>query len=246
VSDLNVLEQIKKLVKLQGGDTELYTLRKELDEKPALVQRLEQEFEKKKTRLNALEADFKAVQVGRGTLEGDLAQKEADIARHEAQLSQIKTNKEYTAKIGEIEGIKADKSLIEEKILQTYDRADEVKALMDQERAAVGQEEKTYQSRRQEIEAQIRDLEGRVAAFHAKRAALLEGIDKALLERYEKLLFNRGGMAVVPVVDSSCGGCYMHLPPQKINEVRMKKEIITCEMCARILYIEDDVNSEAS
>lgn len=246
MSDLNVLEQIKKLVKLQEGDTELYNLKKELDEKPALIQRLEQDFEKKRTRLNALESDFKAVQVERGGLEGDLAQKEAEIAKNEAQLSQIKTNKEYTAKIGEIEGIKADKSLIEEKILQTYDRADEVKAVMEQERVLVEQEEQTYQAQRQEIESQIKDLEGRIEAFHAKRAALLDGIDKVLLERYEKLLFNRGGMAVVPVVDSSCGGCYMHLPPQKINEVCMKKEIITCEMCARILYIEDDVNSEAS
>ena len=246
MSDLNVLEQITKLVKLQEGDTELYNLKKEQEEKPDLIKRLDEEFESKKARLNKLEADFKTIQVERGTMEGDLAQKESEISKNETQLSQIKTNKEYTAKIGEIEGIKADKSLIEEKILQTYDRADEVKALMEQERQVVEQEQKTYQDQRQELEAQVKDLEGRIEAFHAKRGALLEGIDKVLLERYEKLLFNRGGMAVVPVVDNSCGGCHMHLPPQKINEVRMKKEIITCEICARILYIEDDVKSETA
>ena len=246
MSDFNVLEQIKKLVKLQEGDTDLYNLKKELEEKPVLMKHLEKEFETKKERLKKLEEDFKKIQLERNTLEGDLAQKEEEIKKNEAQLTQIKTNKEYTAKIGEIEGIKADKSVIEEKILETYDRADEVKALIDKEKEVVAKQEEEYQARRQELEREMKELQERLDAFNAQRASLLEGIDQKLLARYEKILHNRGGMAVVPVTGNVCGGCFMNLPPQKVNEVRMQKEIITCEICARILYIEDDVKREAS
>ena len=37
----------------------------------------------------------------------------------------------------------------------------------------------------------------------------------------------------------ACGGCNMNLPPQVINEIMMKKNLIFCESCARILYIEE-------
>ena len=246
VSEFNVLEQIKKLVKLQEGDTGLYNLRKELEERPLKIKELQQQFEVQKTQLNQLEADFKKIQVERSTLEGDLAQKEDAVKKAETQLSQIKTNKEYTAKIGEIEGLKADKSIMEEKILGTYDRADEVKAKIDQEREAVAAEEARFLEQKQTIEAEIKELEAKISEIEAGRQALLDGVDKQLLARYERILNNRDGLAVVPVVGDSCGGCFMNLPPQMVNEIRKQKELITCEICARILYLEEDLNSETA
>ncbi len=242
--DFNVLDQIRKLVKLQEGDTDFYNLRKELQEKPILIEQLQKDFDAKKSHLSELENNFKKIQVGRGTLEGDLSQKEAEIEKSNAHLSQIKTNKEYTAKIGEIEGLKADQSIIEENILETYDRADEAKALIDQEKEVVAKAEEEFITKKKEIEAVIQDLEASVNELNAARASLLEGVDKDLLSRYEKILNNSSGLAVVPVVGDVCGGCFMNLPPQTINEITKKKEIICCERCTRILYSEDDLKNE--
>lgn len=241
MSDFNVLEQIKKLVKLQQDDTELYNLRKALEEKPAVLQRLQQEFELKKARLNDLQEKLKKVQVERSTLEGDLAQKDEAIVKADAQLAMIKTNKEYTAKIGEIEGIKADKSILEEKILESYDKTEEVKALIDQEKEVLTKEEEAFKIKKQEVEAEIADLENKLKEFNELRQDLLDGVDKNLLIRYERILNSREGLAVVPVIGNVCGGCFMNLPPQMVNEIRKQKEIIACEICTRILYIEEDL-----
>jgi predicted nucleic acid-binding Zn-ribbon protein len=44
---------------------------------------------------------------------------------------------------------------------------------------------------------------------------------------------------VVPIAGDSCQGCFRILPPQVINEVRMKTELVVCENCTRILYVEE-------
>ena len=61
------------------------------------------------------------------------------------------------------------------------------------------------------------------------------------LSRYERILQNKDGMGIVKVVDHSCGGCFMHLTEQVQNELKKYEQIITCDMCARILYLEDDL-----
>jgi len=55
-----------------------------------------------------------------------------------------------------------------------------------------------------------------------------------------RILENKQGLALVPVVGSSCGGCHMNVTPQQRNAIKMNEELVFCEMCARILYLEDD------
>ena len=52
-------------------------------------------------------------------------------------------------------------------------------------------------------------------------------------------LKGKEGLAMVPVRQNACGGCHLNLPPQVINEIQMKTELVFCESCARILYIEE-------
>jgi len=240
VSPPSVLDQIRKLVEIQKLDAQIYDIRKELKEKPALLEQLKQEFEAQKANLNTLEEKSKAVQVSRKSLEGDLMAKEEAIAKANMQLSQIKTNKEYTAKLSEIENIKADKSMIEEKILISYDDVDKIKADIEKEKGILDQKSKKYQSSKQEIEGHIKELEDRLKVLQSQRKQITPDIEKELLNRYEKILVNKEGLAIVPVEGTSCGGCFMNVPAQIINEMKMHDKLIYCEMCSRILYLKED------
>jgi len=53
------------------------------------------------------------------------------------------------------------------------------------------------------------------------------------------LLTKRDGLAVVPINDSVCQGCYMALPPQQVNEVRKADKLNLCPTCQRILYYKE-------
>ena len=239
--DISVKNQIKKIVELQKIDGEIYNLKIELQEKPAILAQLKEEFELRKGALTELKEKLKVVQVTRKEKELELKAQEDGIAKANAQLSQIKTNKEYAAKISEIEHIKADQSVIEEKILMSYDESDAVNVQVEKEKVEVDEEEKNYLAKKKQTEGDIKVIEDRIKVLDSQRKKATGGIDPSFLSRYERILRHKDGIAIVPVAGAgSCGGCYMNVTPQQLNEIKMYQELVECEMCSRILYLEDD------
>lgn len=241
VETLSIKDQIRKLIELQKLDADIYALRRDLREKPQYLNNLKQEFEGKKTSLKSLEEQYKALQVTHKSLEGDLKGFDDSIAKSNSQLSVLKTNKEYTAKLTEIENIKADKSLVEEKIINSYDAMDAIKVLVDKEKVVVEQEEKKYLAEKKVIEDSVKGLEDRVRVLDAQRAAIAPAVPKISLARYERVLQHTDGLAIVPVNNGVCAGCYMNVPAQVANQIKMNKELVFCETCARIIYLEEDL-----
>src|SRR3989338_1776064 len=119
---VNLEEQIKLLVELQGLDTQIFKLEKDLRSMPEEIKRMEGEFKEKTGSLKKLEDGLKVLQVKRKEKEVDLGAKEGTIKKYQIQLYQIKTNKEYTALDQEIARIKADNSLLEEDIIKILDQ----------------------------------------------------------------------------------------------------------------------------
>ena len=106
---------------------------------------------------------------------------------------------------------------------------------------AVGAEEKQYLVRKKEIEDEIRLMEDRIKVLESQRKQQLPGVDRTLLNRYEKVLAHKDGLGIAPINDNSCGGCHMNVPPQTINAIKMHDQLIECETCQRIMYLEDDL-----
>ena len=239
---VSIREQVKKLVELQTIDLEIYNLKRELKEKPLFIEQLKGKYEESKSGLKKLEDKLKSIQVERKSQEVELQGKEEGIVKANAQLSSLKTNKEYQAKLTEIESIKADKSIIEEKILLLFDEGDEVNKLIDKEKSKVSEAEKVYLTQKKEVDDSIVDIQQKLDKLNVQRKQITPEIDKNHLIRYERILENKQGLAIVPVVKgSSCGGCFMNVPHQVINDIKLHDRFISCEMCARILYLEDDL-----
>lgn len=240
--DTSVKDQIKRLVELQRIDGDIYLLNKDLKEQPLLVEELKGEYESKKAKLSELENKSKEIQLKRKEHELELKTKEGEIVKANTQLSDIKTNKEYTAKISEIESKKADKSIIEEKILISYDESEAIIKEIDQEKAVLALEEKKYLDKKAEVDSRVVEIKDRLKVLESQRERIAPNVEKAQLQRYERILSHKEGKAIVPVLGSTCGGCFMNVPNQTINAIKMKEGLIFCEMCARILYLEDDLD----
>ncbi len=241
MSDVSIRTQIKKLVELQKIDFEIYNFKRELREKPDFIAQLKEKFENNKDGLKKLEEKLKAFLLDRKAKELELQGREADIAKANMQLFILKTNKEYQAKLLEIEHIKADKSVIEEKILILFDEGDQVNALIVQEKNKVAEEERKFLAQKNEVDGLIKELQDKLKIMEAKRNQIVPEINPAQLSRYERILENKDGLALVPIKKHCCGGCFMNVPEQVINEMKMHDRFISCEMCARLLYLEDDL-----
>lgn len=241
VETLSIKDQIRKLIELQKLDAEIFTYKRDLREKPLYLANLKQEFENKKANLKSLEDQYKNLQATHKGLEGDVKSFDDVIAKFNAQLSLLKTNKEYTAKLSEIENIKADKSIVEEKLINSYDAMDAIKISVDKEKTVVAEEEKKYLSEKKVIDDSVKILEDKARVLEVQRTAIAPAVPKTILFRYERVLQHTDGLAIVPVLRGVCGGCYMNVPAQVANQIKMNKELVYCETCARIIYLEEDL-----
>ncbi len=229
-------EQIKILIELQKIDAQIYRLKKELAAHPEQQKQMDQAFEKKKMNAKASEDELKALQVKQKQKEGDLAAREDKISKLQAQLYQLKSNKEYSTMELEIKGHKADKSVLEEDILRLLDAVDQAKTALAKEKEILSAEEKHYHEAGQGLKKQAAEIEKSKRELVDQRKVFLPNVDAPLLSQYERILKGLEGLALVPVVGNSCGGCHMELPPQVVNETQLHDKWIVCESCARILY----------
>ena len=140
---------------------------------------------------------------------------------------------------GEIARIKADNSLIEEDIIKLFDQIDAENAKIAKEKEFLKGEEVKLNEEKRRVEEETKRISSEVEALNAQRGALAGKIDKLALAKYDRIIKSKDGLAVVPVAGGSCQGCFRLLPSQVIHEIRMKKDLVICENCARILYIEE-------
>ena len=234
-------DQLRRLVELQTMDIDIYRLKNELRDRPAEIERLKVEFESRKSKLKALEDKLKAIQVAQKNLDNDLKTKEAAIAKLDQSLSMLKTNKEYQTRLLEIEGAKADMSLIEEKVLLGFDEVDAARKAVESERAVVAQYEKDFLARKKATEDSLAIMADQVKVKESQRLRVTPDVRPDILGRYERIVQNKEGLAIVKVENQNCSGCYMHVTDQLLNQIKMYDQMICCDQCARILYIADEL-----
>jgi predicted nucleic acid-binding Zn-ribbon protein len=239
----NIKEEVAKLVLLQNIDKKIFDLKKEKALCPEKVDALQKDFEAKKSHLKNLEDERQKLALKQKQKELDLGAKEDGIKKVQGQLGQLKTNKDYQTKLSEIESLKADKSLIEEDVLKLMEEIDAARPVIEKEKQALGEEEKEFTAQKNEVLSRQKDIDAQLAALDDERKICASSVDKRILGRYEHILPAKEGVALVPVVQNSCQGCFMHVPHQVVNEIKMHEHLITCEVCSRILYLEEDVNS---
>ena len=58
--------------------------------------------------------------------------------------------------------------------------------------------------------------------------------------QYERIQDARGGISVVEINSSACGGCGAFIPPQIVSEVRLGENTQTCDSCSRFLYWDSE------
>ncbi len=236
---IDLKKQIVGLVKLQELDSEIYALGNEKAAKPQEISALLASFEAKKQGLAELEKKSLEIQKQRKEKELELATNAEAVKKLQGQLYSLKTNKEFQVMQQQIADNKADGSVIEEKILISFEESDKIKARIEEENLRLKNEEKIFSEQKKKAEARLKEIDDRLSQLDAQRKQVIPDIDPKMLREYERILHSRDGLAIVTVKNNSCGGCHMLVPPQVINLIKMYEHVITCEMCNRILYINE-------
>jgi len=231
---------LEKLVALQRVEDALRLTKKSLDELPLQRAVLERELTDERGRLDAARAALEQSQKNRRHAESELQALEAKRDKYKSQLMDVKTNKEYTAMLHEIEGVGREVSACEERILVEMEQLESLQAEVEREQQAFKGAERTHRERGGELDTQTRELETRRAGHEAERASVAQGLAGDLLALFERIARSRT-VAVAEAKDGKCQQCHVGLRPQMFVDVKRNDQLVQCPSCSRILYFEPPV-----
>jgi predicted nucleic acid-binding Zn-ribbon protein len=230
---------LQNLHDLQGLDSRIAGLEKKLEAIPVRLQAIRESQEQATAAVEAQRARLAGVRKELRSREKDLEQNASEKAKREAKLYEVKTNKEYSAVLAEIETLKVDKGRVEEEILALMETQERMTREIAE--ADVRLKRQTEEARVQQAAAteELRALEADVAVVRVERESLARDVPRDSMAQYSRLLRGRAGLAVAVVGSNGiCAGCRLSLTPQRFNELRQSSQILTCENCGRILYYQ--------
>jgi len=231
-------ESIAQLLKVQEQDSEYDRLRAESAAIPKKVTALKNEIQANKTALETAKKDLLQFQLTKKQKDLDLETREGAIRKHTGELNAVKTNEAYRALMGEIDKAKQEKSVLEDEVLVLMEQIDQANKLWKDKEAGAKSIESGLQKQISDLEAQQQQLDAAAQEKLSGREAIVAGLAKPLRDSYERLRQNKRANAVVPVRKGQCTGCHMSVSQNLINELTRGQKLITCESCARIVYLE--------
>lgn len=246
VKDFSFEERLTSVLALQKIDSKIDEIKTLKGELPMEVKDLEDEIEGLQTRINNIDAEITTIEAFIENKSNAKKEAQALIKKYEKQQDNVKNNREFEAINKEMEMQELEVKLNEKHI---KDASFELK---DRTNARIRTEEKIKDIeealgvKRKELEKISVETEKEEAALAARSAEAKLKVEARLLSAYERIRASyRNGLAVVPVVRDSCGGCFNVIPPQRQSEIRQHKKIIVCEHCGRIV-VDSDLNDKVT
>lgn len=230
IQDLDILKQI------QEWDKEIYALREALAGLPHQLELAREEVERQRERFAKCEEDLRKLQLKQKEKEIELQTKEDNVKRYEAQLMQVKTNKEYSSLQAEIRSLKADNSILEEGLIELIDEVEMLEKKTREEDKELKVKEELFQREAKAVEERTKSIHVNVSELERQKNEKIKSVDLEIAALYEQVVRNKRGVALIQVHGETCPACQMQLRPQVLNELKLKEKIVICENCSRLLY----------
>lgn len=234
--EYTVEEKLKTLYELQTMVSEIDRIKTLRGELPLEVQDLEDEIMGLETRVKNLHADIDASKEAIAMKKQEIQNANVLIEKYTAQQDNVRNNKEFDFLTKEIEYQNLE---IEhcEKLIKEFSAQEKIKT-EDVESCQQVLEDRTHdlnekKSELEEIVAETKQDEEKLR----ERAKKLEAhVEPRLLSAFKRIRKNaRNGLAVVYIQRDACGGCFNKIPPQRQMDIKLRKKIIVCEYCGRVI-----------
>jgi len=201
---------------------------------------LQNEFEAKleEIRLTRIQAD---------RLELELKSRDEHIAKFRAALNVAKSNKEYSAILTELNTSKADNSKLESQVLDLMKNIETDEAACVETQQQIDQQKEKLNQVRKETEIKSAEYEKQIDEIQSEWNESSASIPEDVLEMFKRVADTYDGEALAVAEEQgrlknqsfSCGGCFMGLTAETVNQLMTKDDIIRCSNCSRILVLKD-------
>jgi predicted nucleic acid-binding Zn-ribbon protein len=237
---------LTRLIQLQHLETAAEDARRRIAEHPARAQALDARLQAARDAVAAVKSRLTAAADRRRAEEKEVASVQTRLAKYKDQLLEVKTNREYTAMLHEIDAAQNDIRGREDRILEIMLESDELNASLKKSEGELKTAEKDVAGERAALDAELATLQSEIGKSTDERKKLIAEIDRRVLSTFETVARSRRGVAVAEAKNGLCTICHVRLRPQVFNEVLRNASIIQCDSCQRILYFAGESEAPAS
>jgi len=235
-ANMTVEQKLKVLYQLQTTLSEIDRIKTLRGELPLEVQDLEDEIEGLHSRVNKYNEEVAGLNTDVETMRQRIAEAEKLVKRYNEQLNDVKNNREYDMLQKEIEFQNLEMQLQQKRIGEAKERIETREADIKTASEQIEERQADLDVKKNELDDIVSETKAEEEKLREKAKGYEVQIEPRLLTAFKRIRKNsRNGLGVVYVQRDSCGGCFNKVPPQRQLDVRMRKKIIVCEYCGRIL-----------
>lgn len=231
-------DKLRSLVRLAEIDASARGLDEQLEGIP-------RELEERRAAVEALEALVAGQRAQLASAEKLLAQQEEEIKTRNDMLARSKSKGAKARTMREAEAAERELEAIRRSIRDAETEKERLAGLVEQTRTVLEKPLAELEEQKRALAESEQGSEQRLAELRAEREKVVAGrerwaqeIPKPIYRRYERIR-PKIHPAVAEVVDATCTGCRMRLPPQLANQIRAVTDIYQCPHCQRFLYFKE-------
>jgi predicted nucleic acid-binding Zn-ribbon protein len=235
----NAHHDLVNLVRLQTVYDAIAAAISEHNTPPAEIRSLQEANRLRLEELEEMERQLEGHQEEIKEVRKKEAEWELELEHFQKQKGMVTNEREFTAVISEIdyatkaiEETSARRKELEEAIAQLGQEIEDRREARPEEETTQSEVVTSWEKRKEKLLKKVHKL--------SKEAKKVEAeIQPKHRARFLRLLESKQGTSVSKVIDGSCSLCHFALRPHLQQRVRRCEEIIDCEHCHRILYIEE-------
>lgn len=234
--EYTVEEKLSTLYQLQTIMSDIDRIKTLSGELPLEVQDLEDEIAGLETRLHNYQTEIKDFETAVVDQKNKIVDSTALIERYKGQLDNVRNNREFDNLSKEIEFQGLEIEFAEKKIREFGEAVIAKKAEIEQLTETLEGRKADLVQKRSELGEIVSETKQEEEKLREKAKKLEGVIEPRLLTAFKRIRKGaRNGLAVVYIQRDACGGCFNKIPPQKQMDIKLRKKIIVCEYCGRIM-----------
>jgi predicted nucleic acid-binding Zn-ribbon protein len=234
--EYTVEDKLSTLYQLQSMLTEIDKIKTLRGELPLEVQDLEDEIAGLETRLNNYLAEISEYEMSIVKQRNKIQDSTALIERYKSQLDNVRNNREFDNLSKEIEFQGLEIEFSEKKIREFGESVTNKKAEITHLAEILEGRKADLIQKRGELDEIVSETKQEEEKLREKAKKLETVIEPRLLAAFKRIRKGaRNGLAIVYIQRDACGGCFNKIPPQKQMDIKLRKKVLVCEYCGRIM-----------
>ncbi|MGA9752653.1 MAG: C4-type zinc ribbon domain-containing protein [Acidobacteriota bacterium] len=230
---------LEQLLKLQRLDIAIRTLGHDLQQIPKKSKIIDAKVSADREPFDKGLSEKESLEKERASLDQAIASLEEKERKLKLRMPEIRSNEEYSALLKEMDAAKKERERAEDQALKDGERLDELAKTLPELDQKYKESEARVAEERKALKSEADRLSAELLTLQKERQTLQGAIKPGWFNKYTHIAAQRNGLAVVAVRGGTCQGCFIGVRPKLIQDLHYGEEVVFCEGCQRVLYLDD-------